>query len=103
MWHRVDMVLTDVSEERLPLTSLTDASRADFLIISLLPWRWRRYVPPKRRLTPYLHGATSQKTAFFKYNEIREHSNVCDAFPTQNGLKQEAAFLQIRFNFNKRH
>jgi hypothetical protein len=45
--------------------SLTDASRADFLIISLLRWRWRRYVPPKRRLTPYLHGATSQKTAFF--------------------------------------
>jgi hypothetical protein len=22
-------------------------------------------VPPKRRLTKYLHGATSQKTAFF--------------------------------------
>jgi hypothetical protein len=30
-----------------------------------LPWRWRRYVPPKRRLTQELHGATSQKTAFF--------------------------------------
>jgi hypothetical protein len=30
-----------------------------------LPWRWRRYVPPKRRLTKYLHGTTSQKTAFF--------------------------------------
>jgi hypothetical protein len=52
------MVLTDVSEERI-------ASRADFLIIYLLPWRWRRYVPPKRRLTAFLHGATSQKTAFF--------------------------------------
>jgi hypothetical protein len=34
---------------------------------SLLPWRWRRYVPPKRRLTPLLHGATSQMTAFFKW------------------------------------
>jgi hypothetical protein len=33
MWHRVAVVLTDVSEER--------------------------------RLTPLLHGATSQKTAFF--------------------------------------
>jgi hypothetical protein len=33
---------------------------------SLLPWRLRRYVPPKRRLTPLLHGVTSQKTAFFK-------------------------------------
>jgi hypothetical protein len=31
----------------------------------LLPWRWRRYVPPKRRLTQYVHGAKSQKTAFF--------------------------------------
>jgi hypothetical protein len=31
-----------------------------------LPCRWRRYVPPKRRFTQYLHGATSQKTAFFK-------------------------------------
>jgi hypothetical protein len=30
-----------------------------------LPWRWRRYFPPKRRFTQYLHGATSQKTAFF--------------------------------------
>jgi hypothetical protein len=30
-----------------------------------LPWRWRRYVPPKRRLTPELHSATSQKTTFF--------------------------------------
>jgi hypothetical protein len=30
-----------------------------------LPWRWRRYVPPKRRLTQDLHSATSQKTTFF--------------------------------------
>jgi hypothetical protein len=27
--------------------------------------RWRRYVPPKCRFTQDLHGATSQKTAFF--------------------------------------
>jgi hypothetical protein len=31
-----------------------------------LPWRWRRYVLPKRRFIQDLHGATSQKTAFFK-------------------------------------
>jgi hypothetical protein len=37
----------------------------------LLPWRWRRYVPPKRRLTKYLYGATSQKTVFFKYTYLR--------------------------------
>jgi hypothetical protein len=33
---------------------------------TFLPWRWRRYVPPKRRFTQELHGVTSQKTAFFK-------------------------------------
>jgi hypothetical protein len=27
--------------------------------------KWRRYVPPKRRITQDLHGATSQKTKFF--------------------------------------
>jgi hypothetical protein len=32
----------------------------------LLPWRWRRYVPPKRLLTQDLHSATSQKTTFLK-------------------------------------
>jgi hypothetical protein len=33
---------------------------------SFLPWRWRRYVPPKCRfISRDLHGATSQKTAFF--------------------------------------
>jgi hypothetical protein len=31
----------------------------------LLPRRWRRYFPPKRRFIQDLHGATSQKTAFF--------------------------------------
>jgi hypothetical protein len=31
-----------------------------------LPWRWKRYVPPKRRFTQDLHSATSQeKTACF--------------------------------------
>jgi hypothetical protein len=28
-------------------------------------WRWRQYVPPKRRFKQDLHGATSQKTALF--------------------------------------
>jgi hypothetical protein len=34
-----------------------------------LPWRWRRYVPPKRR---FKHGATSQKTIFFNHNIIHQ-------------------------------
>jgi hypothetical protein len=29
--------------------------------------RGTRYIPPKRRFTQDLHGATSQKTAFFNY------------------------------------
>jgi hypothetical protein len=36
----------------------------------LIPWKWRPYVPPKRRLTKYLHGATSQRTAFFDLSEV---------------------------------
>jgi hypothetical protein len=31
----------------------------------LVPWRRRRYVPPKCRSTQDLHSATSQKTIFF--------------------------------------
>jgi hypothetical protein len=30
-----------------------------------LPWRWRRYIPPKHRFTQHLHCATSHKTTFF--------------------------------------
>jgi hypothetical protein len=41
MWHRIDVVLTDVSEES---------------IASIF------------RVTPHLHGSTSQKTAFFIFN-----------------------------------
>jgi hypothetical protein len=36
-----------------------------------LPWRWRRYVPPKRRFTQYLYGATSQKTVFFIVTAVK--------------------------------
>jgi hypothetical protein len=35
-----------------------------------LPRRWRRDVPPKLRFTQDLHGATSQKTAFFTYKKM---------------------------------
>jgi hypothetical protein len=44
---------------------LTLVLRLRIFFFILLPLRWRRYVPPKRLLTQYLHGATSQKTAFF--------------------------------------
>jgi hypothetical protein len=42
-------------------------SHAGFLLrLFFRPWRWRRYVPPKRRLTPNgLHGVISQKMVLF--------------------------------------
>jgi hypothetical protein len=37
-----------------------------------LPWRWRRYDPPKRRFNrPHLHGPTPQKTAFFIVTAVK--------------------------------
>jgi hypothetical protein len=43
------------------------ASSCWFLLeLFLRPWRWRRYVPPKRRLQlNRLHGVTSQKMLLF--------------------------------------
>jgi hypothetical protein len=37
----------------------------------LLPWRWIRYDPPKRRFTQELHGATTQKRAFFIVSAVK--------------------------------
>jgi hypothetical protein len=34
-------------------------------------WKWRLYVPPKRRFTQDLQGATSQKTAFFIVTSVK--------------------------------
>jgi hypothetical protein len=36
-----------------------------------LPSRWRRYILPKRRFTQDIHGATSQKTAFFIVTAVK--------------------------------
>jgi hypothetical protein len=43
-----------------------------------LSWRWRRYVPPKRRFTQDLHGATSQKTAFFIVTAVKTSNRTCN-------------------------
>jgi hypothetical protein len=38
----------------------------------LRPWRWRRYVPPKRRVQLYgLHGVISQKMILFKSTAVK--------------------------------
>jgi hypothetical protein len=54
-----------------------------------LPWRWRRYVPPKRRfISQDLHGATSQKTTFFTTEENLSYLYVRILFePRHNCLK----------------
>jgi hypothetical protein len=41
-----------------------------------LPWRWRRYIPPKRRFTQDLHDATSQKTAFFIVTAVKTSNQM---------------------------
>jgi hypothetical protein len=53
-----------------------------------LPWRWRRNVPPKRRLTQDLHSTISHKTTFFKnmyclLGRDAVHSNTYDTFRTK--------------------
>jgi hypothetical protein len=79
MWRRVDLVWTDVSEERIASIFRVEKSDSDEpawaggrrLLLTLvprsrisLPWSWRPCAPPKRRFTQDLHGAQSQKTAF---------------------------------------
>jgi hypothetical protein len=41
-----------------------------------LSWRWRRYVPPKRRLTQDLHSATFQKTTFFIVTAVKASNHT---------------------------
>jgi hypothetical protein len=60
-----------------PRFSLQNGSRSVSIRLTLsslalfpLPWRWRRYFPPKRRFILNPHDATSQKTAFFKCDVI---------------------------------
>jgi hypothetical protein len=77
MWHRVDLVWTDVSEERIAYIFRVEKSASEepawaggcSLLVPRLPifqpWRCRRYISLNRRFTQDPHGATSQKTAFF--------------------------------------
>jgi hypothetical protein len=73
MWHRVDVVLTDVSEERIASIFRVEEKRRKST--SEEP-ACRQYIPPKRRLTHYLHGATSQKTAFFIVTAVKTSNHI---------------------------
>jgi hypothetical protein len=49
-----------------------------FLARLILPWRWSRYVPPKRRLTMNgLHGVISQKIELFKMTAFKTSDPLC--------------------------
>jgi hypothetical protein len=41
-----------------------------------LPWRWRRYVPPKRRASSKLHGVRTQKTVTLHRCSWLHHINI---------------------------
>jgi hypothetical protein len=80
MWlHVVCWDATDVSEEHIASIfrdeenfSLPPAYLLVLLKLFLRPWRWRRYVPPKRRLhLNRLHGVTSQKMILFGQEILR--------------------------------
>jgi hypothetical protein len=68
-WCHVDLVRTDVLEERIAsifrVEKYSSKEPAWAGGSSFQPWRWRRYIPPKRQFTQDLHGVTSQKTVFF--------------------------------------
>jgi hypothetical protein len=85
-WRCVDLALTDVSEERNAFIFRVGKSASEeparvsvcshlFTLVPrsriFVPWRWRQYVPPKRRFTQDLHGATSQKTTFFIVTAVK--------------------------------
>jgi hypothetical protein len=64
--YRLNLRGTKIRERRINLSIyLQSAASRNFI-----PRRWRRYVPPNRRFTKYLHGLTSQKTAFFMIEDI---------------------------------
>jgi hypothetical protein len=52
--------------------SLLPPTHTGYSLADCLPWRWRRHVPPKCRFdSQELHGATSQKTAFFIVTSVK--------------------------------
>jgi hypothetical protein len=79
----VRRVVPDVSEERIVSifrvfsTCLPPACSLVCWTI-LRPWRWRQYVPPKRRVQLYgLHGVISQKMIHFKTIAVKTSNPTC--------------------------
>jgi hypothetical protein len=68
MWRSVDIVWTDVSEERIASIFRIENPRARNQREQVAA-DW--YVPLKRRFTQDLHGATSQENAFFIVTAVK--------------------------------
>jgi hypothetical protein len=66
-----------------------------------LPWRWKRYFPPKRRFTQDLHGATSQKTAFFIVTAVKTSDLLLKMFCNCNQNIRDC--LCVMFRPYRRH
>jgi hypothetical protein len=96
MWRLVDLVWTDVSEELIAsIFRVEKSARAYFHLLTLvprsrifLPWRWRRYAPPKRRFTQDIHGATSQKTAFLIVTAMKTWNPTNEQLFTNTGRQE---------------
>jgi hypothetical protein len=99
MCRRLDLVWTDVSEERIASIFRVAKSASEELawvggcrpanagssLADFLSWRWRRYVPPKRRFTQDLHGNTSRKTTFFIATEVKTSNLTKSIYFTNHG------------------
>jgi hypothetical protein len=70
MFRRVDIVLTDVSEELIASIFWVEKSASEEPARAG-GCRWRRYVHLKRRFTQYQHDALSQKKAFFIVTAVK--------------------------------
>jgi hypothetical protein len=68
----------------------------------LLPWRWRRYVPPKRRSTQDLHSATSQKTTFFIVTAVKASNLTYVKFISAFSTYQKPPAISMLLMCNKR-
>jgi hypothetical protein len=85
--NRVNIAFLILSRNRLRWTISAGGKgatclHADFLFsLFFRPWRWRRYVPPKRRLTLNgLHGVISQKMVLFIFSVDDRIMNEYRAF-----------------------
>jgi hypothetical protein len=63
--HRAKLAISSECPRQIPFRSSAEQdlpSATTAAQLTLRPWRWRRYAPPKRRIISTLHGVISYKT-----------------------------------------